>query len=119
MENKFEFKFMMVYGNPVVQEEYTGIYMDLLPYKDGYEECTYWDFESDDHFCDEDGNQLNDNELPPGFIEAYDEFVLTDKTLKNFDYEYSKGLEEYKNEQTDRYISEQMEASRYDDIYDN
>ena len=113
-EKEFDFRFTMDCGSPIIQEEYTGIYIDLLPYKDGYDGCTYWDYDLEDYFCDGDGNELNNNELPPGFMEAFDEFITTDNTLKDFDYEYRKGMESYKQEQMDRYISEQMEASRYD-----
>ena len=85
-EKQFEFRFTMDYGSPIIQEEYTGIYIDLLPYKDGYDGCTYWDYDLEDYFCDEYGNELDDSELPPGFEEAFDEFMRTDSDLGNFNH---------------------------------
>lgn len=94
MEKEFDFRLDFKDRTPVVEEEYTGYYIKLLVYKDEYYEGTgySWNFYTDEKFCDEYGNELDDSELPPGFDEAFEEFMRTDSDLGNFDTVYDNEL---------------------------
>ena len=92
MEEEKEFDFRLTFHGytPVVEEEYTRHYIKLLVYKDEYYERWstkyFWNFDLDEKFCDEYGNELDDSELPPGFNEAFGEFMRTDSDLGNFNH---------------------------------
>lgn len=101
-EKEFDFRLTFHGYTPVIEEEYTRHYIKLLVYKDEYYERWstkyFWNFDLDDKFYDENDNELDNSELPPGFEEAFDEFVRTDSDLGNFDTVYEQELNYWNND---------------------